>query len=325
MQYSRFFALGITAAISAQTALADIGVPYSLVDSFALPTGLYDLLPDGRLLSIDPAGNVLIQDTQNASTYSAVGSIGSVNSDGFGPAFVSISPDGSTIAVGNNEFNNTNAVLFFDTASATTGSASPINSILTLHFAGDWSDNQTLFVSGADSTTFGTVVNRLDLNQSASTTVIVPAGGFSGGVAITGDTLYAGEGDTGSVYAFDLATLATATNSVAINSGSFTTAHESAGSIDTDPFGNLIVAGGVFDFGSGTFSGSAAVIDPLTQDKLILTPAGSDAFYGSYFNDATNQLIVTANGTAYVYAIPAPGVLAPMALGLIALGRRNRN
>ena len=84
----------------------------------------------------------------------------------------------------------------------------------------------------------------------------------------------------------------------------------------------IIIAGAAFDFGSGLFSGSADVIDPVTQERLSLTPAGANSFYGSYFNDATNQLVVTADGTAYVYAIPAPASAA--VLGLLALPRRRR-
>ena len=325
MQYSRFSSLAIAATVGlalAPTASAQVDVPYSLTGTFALPSGSFDVLPDGRLISIDSAGNVSLQNAVNSSAYTSAGSIGSVNSDGFGPAFISVSPDGSTLAVGNNEFNASNAVLFFDTAQATSGNASPIGSISTPHYSGDWSDNQTFYVSGTDAQTFGTVVNRLDLSGSTSTTVISPAGTYSGDVAISGGSVYAGDGLSGEVYAFDLASLGSASSSVSLSSGVFATAHESAGSIDTDPFGNLIVAGGLF--GATGVTGSAAVIDPVTQDKLVLTPAGLGTFYGAYFNDATNELVVTADGTAYIYAIPAPGVLAPMALGLVALRRRNR-
>jgi len=307
---------------SASFARADIGVPYALVDSFTLPVGSYSLLPDGRLFSIDGTGAVSIQSVPNSSTYSQVGSIGAVNSGNFWPSFVSLSPDGSTLAVGNNEFSAGNAVLFFDANDAFTGSAAPTASILTPNFVGDWADNTTFYVSGGDANTFATVVNRLDLNSGTSTTVINPAGGFSGAVAVANGTLYAGEGDTGNVYAFDLATLASASNPAPINAGAFTASGASAGSIDFDPFGNIIIAGGVFDFGSGLFAGSADVINPVTQERLSLTPAGANSFYGSYFNTATNQLVVTADGTAYVYAIPAPA--SAVVLGLLALPRRRR-
>ena len=317
-------ALATAASFALTTqARADIGVSYALVDSFSLPVGSYNLLPDGRLFSIDGTGAVSIQSAPNSSAYTQVGSIGAVNAGGFWPSFVSLSPDGSTLAVGNNEFNTSNAVLFYDAADAFTGSAAPTASILTPNFVGDWADNSTLYVSGGDANTFATVVNRLDLDTGNSTTVINPAGGFSGAVAVANGSLYAGEGDTGDVYAFDLASLASASSASPITAGAFTASATSAGAIDFDPFGNIIIAGGFFDFGSGLFSGSADVIDPATQDRLSLTPAGANTFYGAYFNDATNQLVVTADGTAYVYAIPAPASAA--VLGLLALPRRRRN
>lgn len=319
----RFVLAAVVAASApglAPTARADIGVPYTLVETFALPQGMFDVLPDGRLLAIDGVGNVVLQNAINSSAYTAVGFVGSVNSDGFGPAFVSISPDGSTLAVGNNEFNAGNAVLFFNTAEATSGNATAFNSITTPNYAGVWADNQTLYVSGAISTSFATVVNRLDLAGGTSTTVITPAGGFSGDVAIAGGSALAGAGDSGDIYTFDLATLASASSPVSMTSGTFLTSYASAGAIDFDPFGNVIVAGGVF--GPGGLTGSAAVIDPATQDLLEFTPAGTSTFYGAFFNTASNQLVVTANGTAYVYAVPAPAAAMPFVLGLVAVRRR---
>lgn len=301
---------------------ADIGIAYELVGSFTLPSGAFDLLPDGRLLAIDALGTVSVQTAPNASTFTPVGSIGPVNSSSFAPSFIALSPSGQSLAVGNNEFSSVSAVLFFDAPAALTGSAAPFASITTPGFTGTWADEDTLYVSGAESSTFATLVNRLDLPAGTSTTVIAPAGAFSGAVAAAGGSFYAGAGDTGSVYAFDLPTLASAVSAVSIDSGALTATHASAGSIDFDPSGNIIVAGGSFDFTTGSITGSAAVIDPLTQERLILTPAGANTFYGSYFNDATNQLVVTADGTAYVYNVPAPATA--LALGLLTLPRRSR-
>lgn len=306
----------------APAAHADLGALYGLVGSFALPGGAFDLLPDGRLLSVDALGTVSVQTAPNASTFTPVGSIGAVNSSGFAPSFIALSPSGQTLAVGNNEFSAASAVLFFDAPAALSGSATPTSSIATPGFTGVWADDGSLYVSGAESSTFATVVNRLDPVAGSSTTVIAPAGGFSGAVAAANGFLYAGAGDTGSVYAFGLPSLAAAVSPVAIDSGEFIATHASAGSIDFDPFGNIIIAGGFFEFSSGLFSGSAAVIDPVTQERLVLTPAGENAFYGSYFNHATNQLVVTADGTAYVYNVPAPATA--LALGLLALPRRSR-
>ncbi|RNC80751.1 MAG: hypothetical protein ED559_02795 [Phycisphaera sp.] len=321
--FARLLTASVALGISAQ-ASADISIPYQLVDTFTLPENSYDLLPDGRLIGIDGTGAVSLQTAPNASTYSVVGNIGQVNSSGFDPAFVSVSPDGSTIAVGNNEFNANNAVLFFDAAAATSGNATALSSIVTPNFAADWSDNDTLYVSGADSSTFDTLVNRLDVQAGTSTGVLGPAGAFSGDVRVFDGNVYAGEGDTGDVYAFDLATLDAATNPVDVQTGTFIESSTSAGSIDFDNLGNIIIAGGVFDFGTGQTSGSATVFDLSSSGSQVLVPAGTDTFYGAYFNDTTGQLVVTAAGTAYVYAVPAPSAAAPMALALVACRRRRR-
>ena len=297
--------------------------PYQLVGTYTLPGNTFDVMHDGRLVGIAGDGTVSIQDSINASTYSAVGSIGQVNSNGFSPSFLSLSPDGSTMAVGNNEFNANNAVLFFDTAAATSGPASAMSIIVTPNFTADWNDNDSVYVTGADANTFGTVVNRLDVSAGTSTTVISPAGGFSGAVTVHGGDVYAGEGDTGDVYRFDGATLDAATNPTQVTSGAFVASHASAGSIGFDTSGNIIIAGGFFNFGSGTFTGSAAVIDPVTQATQVLAPAGPDTFYGAFFNDATGQLVVTADGTAYVFAVPSPATAAPL-LAVFAVCTRRR-
>jgi len=297
--------------------------PYHLVQSFELPTGTFDVLPDGRLLTIDGSGQVSIQNAINASSYSPVGSIGAVNANNFAPSFVSISPDGSTLAVGNNEFNANNAVLFFDAGEATSGTALPSASITTPNFTAAWSDNDTLFVTGAESSSFATGVFRLDVASLSATTVIQPAGGFSGDVAIHDDRLYAGQGNTGVVRSFDLDTLEMANSSVDIASGDFVASNASAGSIDFDTLGNIIIAGGVFDFSTGQFSGSAAVIDPDTLTTFNFFPEGEDHFYGAYFNTASEQLVVTVDGTAYVYAVPSPTTAAPFVL-VMCVSRRRR-
>lgn len=318
----KFLLAGFTSISCACAAHADLSNPYQLVGSYALPGSTYDLLPDGRLLGIAPDGTVSVQNAPNSSSYTNVGSIGSVNSSGFGPAFVSISPDGSTLAVGNNEFSASNAVLFFDTAAATTGSATATSTIVTPNFQAAWNGNDTLYVSGADASTFDTVVNRLDVTPGTSTTVITPAGAFSGGVAVNAGGVYAGAGDSGDVHRFDSATLDAAVSPVSLASGAFIGSHASAGSIEFDSLGNTVIAGGVFDFGSGTYTGSALVFDPTNMDSQTLAPEGMDAFYGAFFNNATDQLVVTVDGTAYVYAVPSPTTAAPLLAALVACTRR---
>lgn len=324
LSFAGILIASVATALTGQ-ARADISTPYQLVGSYTLPGNTYDLLPDGRLIGIDGTGAVSVQSAPNSSSYSIVGSVGQVNSSGFDPAFVSVSPDGSTIAVGNNEFSASNAVLFFDASEAMTGPASAISSITSPNYTASWGDNDTLYVTGADAGNFGTLVNRLDVAAGTSTTVIEPAGNFSGGVHVHNANVYAGDGETGDVFAFDLATLGAATNPVDIQSGALFANHASAGAIDFDALGNVLIAGGVFDFSTGQFSGSAAVIDPLTQMEQVLTPAGPDTFYGAFFNDATGQLVVTADGIAYVYEVPSPSTAAPIALAFVLCRRRSRS
>lgn len=296
---------------------------YALAGTYTLPGGTFDLMADGRLLAIAGDGSVLVQDTVNGSSYAQVGSVAPVNSSGFSPSFVSISPDGSSVAVGNNEFNPSNAVLFFEYSDLFGGStqASPTSSVVVPNTDAAWADNNTLYVSGADSTTFAADVFRIDVSAGSPTTSITSAGAFSGAVVAEGGLLYAGAGDSGDVRAFDLATLNAAVTSVGFTTGALVGSHASAGSIAFDSFGNTIIAGGVFnpDF---TITGSVQVTGP--GGTQVLAPAGTGSFYGAFYNDTTDQLIVTADGTAYVYVIPAPGGLAAIAIGGVCALRRRR-
>ncbi|MEL6498790.1 MAG: hypothetical protein AAF937_06410 [Planctomycetota bacterium] len=303
----------IAAAVSAQPAAAQLDLAFT--GTFTLPAATFDLQPDGTILAIAADGTVLTQDQINGSTYSPTGAtIGPPNSSGFGASFVSVSPDGQSVAVGNGEFSASNAVSIFAAADLNTpGTAAATTTITTPNFAADWADNTTLFVTGATSDTFTTVVNQLDITASTSTTVVTPAGGFSGGVAANNGTLFVGAGDTGEVRSFDASFPIAPVDFI---TGAAVATANSAGSIDA--LGHLVLIAGQ-QFGG---IGSAFVIDQSTGLTATLQPAGPDAFYGGYFNPITNELVVTANGTGFVYAIPAPATLALAPLGLVALRRR---
>ena len=291
-------------------------LPTSLnpVSTFALPGGAFDVLPDGRLLGVTAGGNIRLQDALNSSSYTTTNTIAPPNSSGFGASFLSISPNGASVAIGDNEFNASAAVTVFAAASLTSaGPATTVATIATPNFRGDWADNNTLFVTGATSDTFTTVVNSLDIAAGTSTTVVTPAGGFSGGVAANDGTLFVGAGDTGEVRSFDASF---PLSPLTFADGASVATANSAGSIDA--FGSLVLIAGQ-QFGS---TGSAFVIDQATGDSILLQPAGPDAFYGGYFNPATNQLIVTAGGTGIVNNVPAPATLALAPLGRVALRRR---
>ncbi|MEL6796342.1 MAG: hypothetical protein AAFO89_05905 [Planctomycetota bacterium] len=311
---SHLIPAALAATVSASTAAAQL----NLVTTYALPNASFDLQADGRLLAVDGAGFVLQQDAINGDTFFVSGSIAPINADGFNPSFVSISPDGQSVAIGNNEFNANNAVSFFTTADLTSpGTTSPTTTITTPNFSASWADNNTLFVSGAGSA--GTVVNRLDTTASTSETVITPAGTFSGGVHVEGNTLFAGNGTTGDVFAFDTTTLNPP--AVDIATGQFVTGSGSAGNIET--LGDLLLVAGL---------GGVQITDRATGNAFTLAPVGTGEFYGGFFNPAANQIVVTNTAfdpmtfapttTAFVYNIPAPATLALAPLAALAIRRR---
>lgn len=311
---------------------------YTLVGQFALPGGTFDVLPDGRLLSVDVAGVIRRQDATNASSYSVVGSVDSSLLDQFGPSFLSVSPSGSFVAIGDGKFNAANRVYVFDTAALTGGAGAntaATTSVITPNFNAAWNGDATLYVTGAPSSNFVPLVNRIDLSTGASsataTKVIDQVGNGSGGVAIDANTgrLYTGIGfsfgaDTGQIRSFALSSLSAATSSVNYSTGTFVADLLSAGPLDIDAFGNLLVGGGD-GFSAAPDFGYAAVLDPVTNAVLQLAPAGVVSSYGVRYNTATGELLVTARGVAYRYAVPAPAAAGTLTLaGLYAARRRRR-
>lgn len=310
---------------------------YTPVGSFALPSGPWDLLPDGRILQLR-GNDVFRQDALNASTYTRVGGFAPGSFPNFGsgpsPAFLRVSPDGARLAVGNNQFNANNAVLVGNLADLSTSANLPVSSLAAPNFDAAWDGNGRLYVTGGDASTFASVLTRVDIDPPAgptSTRVITGIGNGSGGVTVRNGTLYTGVGfsfgtNTGEVRAFDAATLAAANSPVAFSTGTFTADILSGASLGFDRFGNLLIGGGDA-FSSSPDFGYAAVVDladPL--NPLRLSPAGTQV--GSYriaFNTATDELLVAASGAAYRYAIPAPATAATLALGGLLACRRRRH
>lgn len=313
------------AAFAATVSLPASGQNLGLVAQFTIPDGAFDVMADGRLLGLAPNGDVLVQNAINTGSFSTTNTIAPVNNAGFAPSFLRISPDGSRVAVGNNEFSAANAVLVYDTAELVLGlgagnPAMPLAEAITPNFDADWTaDGSGLFVSGAASSTFQTVVNRIDLSGPIPMvgTVITPAGLFSGGIDVDGSVLLAGAGDSGRVYSFEIPAFPPA-GPQPITNGLLIAEANSASAIDT--LGNLVLITG---------SGDATLIDRATGGTTALAPAGSGAFYGGYFSPSRDELVITSTNfvtgvsTAYVYAIPAPASGAAALVGLV-LARRRR-
>lgn len=330
----------LSAAFAAPPTALAVVPAYSLVGQFALPGGAWDIANDGTIVSVRSTGEIVRQVAPNGASYSPIGSIDPTILPSFGASFLSISPNGSAIAIGDN--NKLNRVHLVSSASLSTSAPSPTTFITAPNAGATWSGESTLYVSGSASFSTPALVSRLDLATSSATTVISGAGS-PGGVAIRNGHLYTADGfnttsggqPTGNVRAFDLAALSTATSSSPFTSGTLVADALSGSPLGFDPLGNLLVGGGDFFAGSNDF-GYAAVVDgdailaallggPTAPDssELRLSPAGSNAFYGIRFNTFTNELLVTASGIAYRYAIPAPSSVALLSLtGVFAYRRR---
>lgn len=315
---------------------------YQLVGSFAAPDGRWDILPDGRLISIGGANgsDIFVQNSVNGSGYSVAGALstaGGINS--FGASFLRVSPGGGTVAVGDGNFDASASVYTF--AMSDLGGSTPTQRIVSPNYEGVFLDDGTLFVTGSDSATFANGVYRLDLTGNTSTLVVHDFGGASAGIATDGTYLYTGNGFsfgsgssvTGEVRAVLLGDVDGTGPLVSFESEMIPVARAlSAGSLGFDGFGNFLIGGGDFlgeaDF-AGVIAGSRIAdalaglgFTPGVDLALSPDPAFAD-FYSIRFNHATGELLVEANGTVYRY-IPSPSSAALLALGGFAALRRRR-
>ncbi len=310
---------------------------YTLTGSFALEGQRWDTLSDGRLITIDAQGVIRTQDTANAASFTAVGSIDASLLNSFGSSFISVSPDGSTVAIGDGNFGGA-SVYTIQTTSLTTAGNSAVTGFSVGSYDAEWIDNTTLAIAGADNDSFASVVTQLNVTNGDTQILVNDIGGASGGIAINNGFLYTGNGfqfsgpsGTGEVRAFALADLASSTLSFETQGIAVADAL-SAATLDFDASGNMLLGGGDFSIGD---TGYAAVIDrddidaaflggPLAAAALQLAPDPNESFNLVRFNDATGEVLVQAQGVIYRYQVPAPGAAA-LALTAAAAIRRRRN
>ncbi len=323
------------------------GVNYSPAGSFSIAAGLssVDALSDGRLIGVRADGALFAQSSVNSSSWSQVGAIDAALLNEFGPSFLSVNPGGSRIAIGDGNFGAGASVLLVDVASLDPMSVSSATSVAMANFAGRWASNDTLFVTGAADFSGG-IVSELDASTLATRIVVNDIQGGSGGVVTDGTWLYTGNGfdfddmsgsATGEVRAFRLSDFTGSPISFE-QSGVAVADALSAGSLGLDSLGNLVIGGA--DFAPGGENGFFSVIgsDDLTNALLgsgiipdslevMLDPSNGTAFgYSVLFNSATGETLAIADGVAYRFAIPAPGVgsLGALAFGAFATRRRAR-
>lgn len=316
---------------------------FRLAGTYELPVdaSAFDVRPDGRLVVLRGT-DVLVQDALNASTYTLVGSVPVSTVSNFGASFLAVSPDGSTIAYGDNDFGAGAEVSYFDAAALSTASPVSVTTIAAQNFDGFWRDNSTLYVTG------GSGVTEIDTVSGASRSVIDGIGGAPAGVVTDGANLFVGNGfrfsgpsETGDVKAFSLSSIDAAITPINFESSGVTIVDDlSAASLGFDAAGNLLVGGGDAFGGSGDV-GYFAVYDAAalpsalaglgeidrTTQRFKATPAGAFDSYFPVFNAFTGEILVSSfgNSTLFRYEVPAPGTVAMLAFACVAASRRRRS
>lgn len=319
-------------AASAQPSAA---IPaYTLVGQFPLAGGAWDIGPDGRIYQIR-GQDIYLQDAAGGASFSRVGSVPAGTTASFGASFLSVSPDGTTLAIGDNNFSAQASVHFVATSLLTTAATTPTTSVVCPNFDADWDGNQ-LYVTGADSSTFNSELYRISFSNALGTpvrqTLVRDIGLASGGVAVRNGVLITGTGfgsaahPTGQIRSFLTSSLGSGP-AAGFGTGSLVATALSASPLGFDAFGNVLVGGGD-SFGGTTEIGYAAVIDPANPDPsrwLRLSPAGTAITYSVAMNSFSDEVLVIGGGTAYRYAIPTPAAAAVLALGGLAAMRRRRS
>lgn len=278
-------------------------------------------LADGRLLAMT-GSSFYVETSVGSGLFDLAATLDASIADGTDPGFLSVSADGSRVALGAG-FGR--PVITFDAAlldGASTISASNADVFSIDHFAGAWMDANTLAVSGQAG------VTAIDTLTGDTTLLVTNIGGASAGVAFdasgalytaNGFDLAPGGSVTGTIRAFDPADWAAGAADFETD-GAFVAEILSASPLHFDSAGNLVVAGGDF---SGADSGYVGVFDPATGRLAQYDPMGTgSAFYSAFVNRATGELVVQNGSDWFVYAVPAPGAFALAPLALAILGRK---
>jgi len=292
----------------------DSGVPGGL-------TGAMGLRSDGRFYQV-VGDDVYVQAGVNSPSFARIGSLPAGSADAFGAAFISASPDGSLLAIGNGKFGAGAGVNIVGTASLSTSMPSVAAFVGVPNYSAAWAGNSTLYVTGFGGTS---QVARVDLMPAAAaTTVLTSVGGASGGIAVGGGNLFVGSGfgaGVGDVRSFPLATINAATSSLGFTSGAFVVNAFTAGTIDFDAAGNIILTGQSFSSGNGV-----AVIDLADGTRFNLPGLSPTDQYSAWFNGATGEILVRGFGSPTVsrFAVPGPGAAGVLVMGGVLAARRRR-
>jgi len=326
------------------------------------PPSATAVLPDGRILAVvtddsDAAPQNFSAGTPKLFVESGVGTrsfalVGDLPLPAvppatawpdFGASFLSISPSGNRVAVGNNN----GRVGVFSAAGLAGGGPVPAVSWFEVdHFDAAWFDEDLLAVTNlAGVQTFDTA--------STSTDTIITGTTASGGITLDGGgNLYMADGfgaNAGNVRRF---TLADWQNALATGapldffSGEDLLTFSSAASLALDNEGNLLVGGGLFTQPfeeSNAFAafrpadGTLRTFDPNAVENeegnfyvLTFNPVTDEIYINEPFAlnnsrriDNTRMFVVAAGGSAGAPVVPEPGGLPLLAVAMLIFGRRH--
>lgn len=306
-------------------------------------------LADGRLVMVT-GNSVFVESAVGSAQFDEVARLDASRTGGStDPSFLSVSPDGSRIAIGAG-FGKPVAV--FDTSALgtpghptelTAGGAAEYFDVG--HYAGAWYDARRLAVTGGD---FGepAFVSLLDTasdpDHPVSDLVITGIAGASAGVAFDGaGRLYTANGyadgsgsGTGNIRVFGPAEWLAGAD---FETGGLLVGDVLSGSsLGFDGEGNLFVGGGdfgAFDAGYLGVLHAGALADVLNGlgpidpgdplDLKRLDPRGDGfGYFGGAYNGLTGELYVTDGETWYA-TVPAPmSASLLLVAGVCAAGRR---
>ncbi|MHC4696315.1 MAG: hypothetical protein ACYTFA_06205 [Planctomycetota bacterium] len=310
---------------------------YALTGSFDLPGGadVFDVLTDGRIIVLVDA-DVYVEDDVGSRAFALRGTLPDAGDLPY-PAFVRVSPDGASIAVGDNTLPGRVGVFDLGTLSGVWFAAS--------HFDAEWYDDTHLAISGADAN----AITLLDTTSAdplnPTNPLIIDDTGFSAGITFdAAGNLYTGNGYgdgpvyTGEVRVFDNTSWTAVPDGGTpldfLNDGTLVVDILSAASLGFDREGNLHVGGG--DIIGGTDVDFAALVRAsAVSDALIgLGAAVSDDpqevrrddpddendsnFYSITYDPVRAELYFLSYGetTVYTYAV-SPQVPAASEWGIV--------
>lgn len=293
----------------------------SLVSSFAIPNEggeAMTVTPDGRVVTVDSSGVVSLETQFGSGQFQNLGELPNADFSSFGVGFAAVSPDGSTLAVGNSggaEFNNYQVGIF------ALEDLSGGRWLATRHYKGTWWDNRNLILSAGIFGSPSTVIvldSQSSLADTPETTLIVEGiGGASGDVTLDAQENlltangFQGDGpsEAGAVHQIAASSWKAAFNSERdpVNfetEGTPLARALSGASLAVDASNNLWIGGGI-TFGSNLESDFVAVV---TAEQIAKIEAGELAPRNSRDNGSLLRIdpdINTSSQTFSAFSVPA--------------------